>query len=77
VARSIKLIGSRRPDFASMRYLNLAPKRDEQSMTVILKRALPLTVLKYRRDRLLAQRALERLKGGTRSAASLANDLNF
>lgn len=60
-----------------MRYLNLAPKRDEQSMTVILKRALPLTVLKYRRDQLLAQRALERLKGGTRSAASLANDLNF
>src|SRR6516162_2735114 len=44
------------------RYLNLAPRRDEQSMSPMLKRALPLTVLKYRRDRLLAQRARERLK---------------
>jgi AraC-like DNA-binding protein len=57
------------------RYLNLAPRRDEQSMTVMLKRALPLTVLKYRRDRLLAQRACERLKRGPHSAASLAEEL--
>ena len=59
------------------RYLNLAPRRDEQSMTMMLKRALPLTVLKYRRDRLLAQRARERLKRGPHSAASLAEELNL
>jgi AraC-like DNA-binding protein len=59
------------------RYLNLAPRRDEQSMTVMLKRALPLTVLKYRRDRLLAQRARERLKRRPHSAASLAEELNL
>ena len=46
-------------------------------MTVMLKRALPLTVLKYRRDRLLAQRARERLKRGPHSAASLAEELNL
>ena len=59
------------------RYLDLAPRRDEQSMTLMLKRALPLTVLKYRRDRLLAQRARERLKHGFHSAASLAEELNL
>ena len=46
-------------------------------MTVMLKRPLPLTVLKYRRDRLLAQRARERLKRGPHSAASLAAELNL
>ena len=59
------------------RYLNLAPRRDEQSMTTMLKRALPLTVLKYRRDRLLAQQARERLKRGFHSATSLAQELNL
>jgi AraC-like DNA-binding protein len=59
------------------RYLNLAPGRDEQSMALMLKRALPLTVLKYRRDRLLAQRARERLKRGFHSAALLAEELNL
>jgi len=59
------------------RYLDLAPRRDEQSMTLMLKRALPLTVLKYRRDRLLAQRTRERLKRGSHSAASLAEELNL
>ncbi len=59
------------------RYLNLAPRRDEQSMTTMLKRALPLTVLRYRRDRLLAQRARERLKRGFHSANSLAQELNL
>jgi AraC-like DNA-binding protein len=59
------------------RYLDLAPRRDEQSMTLMLKRALPLTVLKYRRDRLLAQRTRERLKRGFYSAASLAKELNL
>ena len=59
------------------RYLNLAPRRDEQSMTAMLKRAIPLTVLRYRRDRLLAQRARERLKDCTHSAASLADELSL
>jgi AraC-like DNA-binding protein len=59
------------------RYLNLSPRRDEQSMTTMLRRALPLTVLKYRRDRLLTQRARERLKRGFHSASSLAQELNL
>jgi len=42
----------------------------------MLKRPLPLTVLKYR-DRLLTQRARERLKRGPHSAASLAEELNL
>jgi hypothetical protein len=37
--------------------VNLASRRDKQSMTVMFKRAPPLTVLKHRRDRFLAQRA--------------------
>ena len=59
------------------RYLDLVPRRDEQSMTTMLKRALPLTVLKYRRDRLLAERARERLKCRPHSADSLAMELNL
>jgi AraC-like DNA-binding protein len=59
------------------RYLELTPRRDEQSMTLMLKRALPLTVLKYRRDRLLTQRARERLKRGFHSAAALADELHL
>jgi hypothetical protein len=59
------------------RYLTLASRRDEQSMTVMLKRELPMTVLKYRRDRLLAQRACERLKRGPHLAASPANELHL
>lgn len=59
------------------RYLDLAPRRDEQSMTLMLKRALPLTVLKYRRDRLLARRASECLKRRSHSAVSLAEELNL
>jgi hypothetical protein len=46
-------------------------------MTVMLKRELPMTVLKYRRDRLLAQRACERLKRGPHLAASPANELHL
>lgn len=59
------------------RYLDLAPQRDEQSMTMMLKRALPLTVLKYRRDRLMAQRARECVKRKPYSVALLANELNL
>jgi AraC-like DNA-binding protein len=38
------------------RYLALPPRRDDAALRAMLKRALPLTVLAYRRDRLLAQR---------------------
>jgi len=38
------------------RYLAMAPRRDEQALQQMLQRALPLTVLPYRRDRLLVQR---------------------
>jgi AraC-like DNA-binding protein len=38
------------------RYLALALRRDERALQQMLQRALPLTVLPYRRDRLLVQR---------------------
>jgi AraC-like DNA-binding protein len=38
------------------RYLAMPPRRDEQALQQMLQRALPLTVLQYRRDRLLVQR---------------------
>lgn len=38
------------------RYLELAPKRDERALQMMLQRALPLTVRQYRRDRLLVKR---------------------
>ncbi len=38
------------------RYLQLPLRRDEAAMRQMLQRALPLTVLQYRRDRLLVQR---------------------
>jgi len=37
-------------------YLALPLRRDEQALRTMLQRALPLTVLQYRRDRLLVQR---------------------
>ncbi|WP_029000374.1 AraC family transcriptional regulator [Azohydromonas australica] len=44
------------------RYLALPLRRDEAALNGMLKRALPLTVRQYRRDRLLAQRVRERLR---------------
>ncbi|WP_218011516.1 AraC family transcriptional regulator [Azohydromonas lata] len=44
------------------RYLSLPLRRDEAALNAMLKRALPLTVRQYRRDRLLAQRVRERLR---------------
>ena len=44
------------------RYLGLPLRRDEAALNGMLKRALPLTVRQYRRDRLLAQRVRERLR---------------
>lgn len=42
-------------------YLVLPMQRDERALRTMLKRALPLTVLQYRRDRLLGQRVRELL----------------
>lgn len=57
------------------RYLSLALRRDERAMTQMLQRALPLTVLPYRRDRLLVQRVRQALAAHpaqTHSAGALA-----
>ncbi len=43
------------------RYLSLPIRRDEDALRKMLRRALPLTVLQYRRDRLLVQRVRELL----------------
>lgn len=43
------------------RYLALPLTRDEAALRVMLQRALPLTVLQYRRDRLLVQRVRQLL----------------
>jgi AraC-like DNA-binding protein len=42
-------------------YLALPLRRDEKALAVMLRRALPLVVLQYRRDRLLAQRVKQLL----------------
>ncbi len=43
------------------RYLSLALRRDELALQQMLQRALPLTVLPYRRDRLLVERVRQAL----------------
>jgi AraC-like DNA-binding protein len=43
------------------RYLSLPLRRDEAALQNMLQRALPLTVLQYRRDRLLVQRVRQAL----------------
>jgi AraC-like DNA-binding protein len=43
------------------RYLDLPLRRDERALQQMLERALPLTVLPYRRDRLLVQRVRQAL----------------
>lgn len=57
------------------RYLDLPLKRDEAALRQMLKRALPLTVLQYRRDRLLVQRVRQALRtqpASTHNACDLA-----
>ncbi|MGI4779239.1 MAG: AraC family transcriptional regulator [Janthinobacterium lividum] len=44
------------------RYLALPLQRDERALRTMLRRALPLTVLQYRRDRLLGERVRELLQ---------------
>ena len=57
------------------RYLAMALRRDEGALQQMLERALPLTVLPYRRDRLLVQRVRQALAAEpalTHSAGALA-----
>ncbi|MDD2881532.1 MAG: AraC family transcriptional regulator [Rhodoferax sp.] len=61
-------------------YLALPLRRDETALRQMLKRALPLTVLQYRRDRLLVQRVRQALTAhpaDTHSADDLAALLNM
>ncbi len=51
------------------RYLALPLQRDERALRIMLQRALPLTVLQYRRDRLLGQRVRELLRARSAEAA--------
>jgi len=57
-------------------YLALPLRRDEAALRAMLKRALPLTVLQYRRDRLLVQRVRELLPAHP-IAEALAAALNI
>ena len=52
------------------RYLALPLQRDERALRTMLRRALPLTVLQYRRDRLLGQRVRELLRARPAEAAN-------
>jgi AraC-like DNA-binding protein len=62
------------------RYLALPLRRDEKALQQMLKRALPLTVQQYRRDRLLVQQvrqALNTASSVTHTAESLAELFNM
>ena len=62
------------------RYLTLPLRRDEKALQLMLQRALPLTVLQYRRDRLLVQQvrqALAEASGAPQTAHTLAAALNL
>ncbi len=60
-------------------YLALPLRRDERALHSMLQHALPLTVLQYRRDRLLVQRVrtlLQQPSGAALTAAALARASN-
>ncbi len=61
-------------------YLAMPLRRDETALRTMLQRALPLTVLQYRRDRLLVQRVRELLRQRSAelsTAEALARELNI
>ena len=61
-------------------YLALPLRRDEKSLTHMLKRALPLTVRQYRRDRMLVQQVRQALSAPSvlvHTAETLAAVLNL
>jgi len=63
------------------RYLALPLRRDEKALQQMLQRALPLTVLQYRRDRLLVEQVRQALAnpaaGASHTAETLAAALNM
>jgi AraC-like DNA-binding protein len=62
------------------RYLALPLRRDEKALRQMLQRALPLTVLQYRRDRLLVQQVRQALVASpdrAHSAEGLSNLLHM
>ena len=62
------------------RYLALPLRRDEKALQQMLQRALPLTVLQYRRDRLLVQQVRQALTANpadTHSAEGIASLLHM
>ncbi len=62
------------------RYLALPLRRDEEALRSMLQRALPLTVLQYRRDRLLVHRVAQLLAAApaaAHTAEELAAQLNL
>lgn len=62
------------------RYLELPLRRDEKALRQMLQRALPLTVLQYRRDRLLVQQVRQALvahPGKAHSAEGIAQLLHM
>lgn len=62
------------------RYLALPLRRDEKALQTMLQRALPLTVLQYRRDRLLVRQVRQALVASpaqAHSAQGLAQLLNM
>jgi AraC-like DNA-binding protein len=62
------------------RYLALPLRRDEKALQQMLQRALPLTVLQYRRDRLLVQQVRQVLASSPtekHNATTLAATLNM
>jgi AraC-like DNA-binding protein len=59
------------------KYLSLPQRRDDDALRTMLQRPLPLTVLQYRRDRLLVQRVRRLLGGGpVGSADAVARQLH-
>lgn len=62
------------------RYLALPLRRDEKALRQMLQRALPLTVLQYRRDRLLVEQVRQTLAGNpeqSHNAEGMAALLNI
>jgi AraC-like DNA-binding protein len=62
------------------RYLALPLRRDEKALQQMLQRALPLTVLQYRRDRLLVEQVRQALANpavASHTAETLAATLNM
>jgi AraC-like DNA-binding protein len=73
--------GAERAHFTfDARYLSLPQRRDDRALRAMLQHALPLTVLQYRRDRLLVQRVRRLLAehpGDAHDADAVARHLHL